>query len=167
MPTVASKHAPASAAGSSKSDFSKMKPNEIANALIKRHGTCFTFLPLDKLAVGSFNRAISPKYVHHRGNIIEEDDGFSQHRYKYAIALEPNPADPLAGARRTNHEADMANGMLPHVELEPKYEMATKNHLLLWLLCVENGRIPKDHNQEVCWTRPTTDGEFLDALDIG
>ena len=162
-----SKLAQASAAGSSKCDWSKMKPNEIANYLITKYHKGFTQLPIERMAVGSFNRNISPKYVHHRAKTIEDVDGFSQHRYKYAIVLEPNPADPLAGARRTNNEALMANGLLPYVAVESKHELATKNHLYLWLLCVQSGRIPKDHNKEVCWTRPTTDGDLSAALSIG
>ena len=88
-------------------------PNEVAATLIAKHSEGNVRMSLEPLSVGPFNRVMSPKYCHYRLDNIIHTDGFGRMRYKNAIAIEPNPADPLAGARRTNKEADMSSGMLP------------------------------------------------------
>ena len=70
---------------------SKMLPSQVAAEAIRKHGRGIRWVPLDQLSVGSFNRPISPKYVHHRGLQIMTKDGFATSRYKYCIAIEANP----------------------------------------------------------------------------
>jgi len=86
---------------------------------------------VEELGVGDFNRAVSPKYVHHLAYNYTEIHGFTRFRYKNAIALEPRPDDPTAAARRTNLEAASSDGLLPTVPLGELLHMATKSHLLL------------------------------------
>ena len=116
-------------AGSLSSADSPMLPNEVAADLLQRFSKGIRRCRLSELAVGSLNRPISAKYVHHRLRVILEVYGFTKLRYHHATALEPNPADPLAGAKRTNREADMSCGMLPSVTWDGKLELVTKNHL--------------------------------------
>ena len=75
---------------------SPMLPNEVAADLLSRFTKEIRRCQLHELSVGSFNRPISAKYVHHRLRNILEVDGFTRMRYHHAIAIEPNPADPLA-----------------------------------------------------------------------
>ena len=95
--------------------------------------------------------------MHSRLRTIMDVDGFSSDRYKYAIAVEPQASDPLASTRRTQEEVAEAQGKLAMVDNQPKYGFLTKNHLLLALLILKDGRISKDHDQESFWTTPVKD----------
>ena len=72
-----------------------------------------------------------------------EEDGFSSFRYKVCIAAEPPVGNPLASTLRTQQEATDSDQMLPQVDNRPRLGHLTKNHLLLALLVLKDGRIPK------------------------
>ena len=131
-----------------------MLPSQVASVAISKYGRKIQRVPLDQLSVASFNRAISPKYVHHRGLQIMTKDGFATSRYKYCMAFEANPANPLAGANRTNREAESSNGLLPPVTVTPRYELATKNHLWCFLMVLQHGHIRRDDNEQIIWKLP-------------
>ena len=141
-------------AGSLSTADSLMLPNEVAAELMHKYSKGIRRCRLAELSVGSFNRPISTKYVHHRLRTILDVDGFTELRYGQATALEPNPADPLAGARRTNREADMSCGMLPSVLVEDRLELAKNNHVFFGLLCLDKGGIRCDHNTDLFWEVP-------------
>ena len=100
------------------------------------------------------NRAISWKYVHSRLRMILENEGFSNFRYKYAVAIEPQDSQPLASTTRTQHEVAESCGMLAQVDNRSKYGFLTKNHLLLAMQMLKDGRIKQDHDKESFWTAP-------------
>ena len=78
---------------------SRMLPNDIAAETLQRFNPRDRRCLLAETVVGTFNRPISPEYVHHRLRTILEIDGFTKLRYGQAIALERTSADPSAGAR--------------------------------------------------------------------
>ena len=62
--------------------------------------------------------------------------------------------------------------MIPTVGCQPRLGLLTKNHLLLSLLILLDGRIPKDHDHEEFWTRPPKNGkgknnELFEVLERG
>ena len=150
-----------------------MLPSERVQELCRAYGRGqHTRLMIETLGVGHLNRAISWKYVHSRLRTIMDVDGFSSERYKYAIAVEPQSSDTLASTRRTQEEVAEAMGKLAKVDNQPKYGLLTKNHLLLGLLVLKDGRIAKDHDQESLWTTPVKDGsqrhrELHEVLEKG
>jgi hypothetical protein len=115
-------------------------------------------MPLSQLGVGSFNRPVSPKYVHHLLRLILDRDGFTRFRYKNAIALEPKPDDPGGATRRTNDEAARSGGLLPIALDGERFHLATKNHLYLGLCCVGAGHIFWDDKPGQIIVPPDTDG---------
>ena len=98
---------------------------------------------LTELAIGGVNRCISWKYVHSLIHRILMEEGFSEERYKHAIAVEPKADDPLASSRRHREEAAAAAGMLPMVPEARLCGLLTKNHLFLALLSLLVGHIKK------------------------
>ena len=56
-------------------------PDDVAADLLTKYSKGVTRLHLTQLAIGSFNRDISPKYVHHRLQKILNVDGFTRFRY--------------------------------------------------------------------------------------
>ena len=150
-----------------------MLPHEKVAFLCKKYAkgpVCV--ISLDELAVGVLNRAISVKYVHSRLRLILEKEGFSTMRYKHCTAIEPSEADPLASTRRHQEFAANSSGMLAKVDDKPRNGLLTKNHLLLCLLVLKDGRIPKDHDRDSFWTVPPKDGtsrhkELYEVLERG
>ena len=136
-----------------------MLPHEKVAFLCKKYAkgpVCV--ISLDELAVGVLNRAISVKYVHSRLRLILEKEGFSIMRYKHCTAIEPSDADPLASTRRHQEVAANSSGMLAQVDDKPRNGLLTKNHLLLGLLALKDGRIAMDHNKETFWKVPPKEG---------
>ena len=123
-----------------------MLPHEKVAELIRIYGKGTSRMPLADCGTGHMNRAISWKYVHSRLRLILEVEGFSDFRYKFAIAIEPSDSDPHASTRRTQEEVADSSGMLAKVDNRIKHGFLTKNHLLLALLVLRDGRIPKDHD---------------------
>ena len=101
-------------------------------------------LKLSELAIGEINRGISWKYVQTLLHRMLLEDGFSPERYKYAVAVEPKAGDPLGQTRRHQQEATASAGYLPMIDERSRPGLLTKNHLFLALLCLKDGRIPKD-----------------------
>ena len=98
--------------GVSKLSSKNMKPHARVAELIKIYGKPISRILLKDCGVGHMNRAISWKYVHSRLRMILENEGFSNFRYKYAVAVEPQDSQPLASTTRTQHEVAESGGML-------------------------------------------------------
>ena len=151
----------------------EMLPSEKVQELCRAYARGpATRIMLEQCGVGHHNRSISWKYVHSRLRMILEVDGFSSFRYKYAIAVEPQDSNPLASTERTQDEVADSGGRLAMVDNQPKYGYLTKNHLLLALLVLKDGRIAKDHDPESVWTTPVKDGnsrhrELHEVLEKG
>ena len=138
-------------AGQSKAN-QQLLPHDRVSELVRTYGRNDRVkVPLKKLAVGAINRGISWKYVQTMISRILHDEGFSTERYKYCIAVEPNPKDPWASTKRHMEEAAAADGYLPTVDNLPLLGLLTKNHLFLALLCLLDGHIKKKR------LRPDTD----------
>ena len=121
-----------------------MLPNEKVNVLLKSYARGpAAMVPLSRLGVGHLNRAMSWKYVHSKLYQVVEVEGFSVHRYKCAIAVEPPDADPFASTKRNQQEAYNSAGMLPTIDDKERFGLLTKNHLFFGLLVLQDGRIPK------------------------
>ena len=134
---------------------------EVAERVRSKHSLGIQRISLHDLGVASFNRAISPKYVHYLMKRILEQDGFSRFRYKNAIALQPNP-DPekrLGTYQRTMQEVERSNGLLARVEEKELYALATKNHLFLGLLALKSGAVKWDDNDKAVMAPPKQQGE--------
>ena len=148
-----------------------MLPHEKVAELVRIYGKGTSRMPLDDCGVGHLNRAISCKYVHSRLRLIVEVEGFSSMRYKFAIATEPSESDPLASTKRTQAEVADSSGMLAMVDNRSKNGFLTKNHLLLALLVLKDGRILKDHDIASVWKVPQKDGkthkELHEVLERG
>ena len=150
-------------------------PNEKVQALFKAYGKGKDRRPLQQCATSFMNRAISGKYCHSKLREILEVEGFSSERYKYAVAAEPSEKDPMQNTRRMVQEVEDSAGMLPKVvnDKQPLIGFLTKNHLLLAMLILADGRIKKDHDAENSWTRPMGDKEsgrhqeLFEVLDRG
>ena len=148
---------------------------EVAEQVRGKYSKGVRLVPLKDLGVSTFNRPISPKYVHFLWDHILEKEGFTKYRYKYCIALEPNPQDPLAVARRTNDEVQRSNGLLAPVPDKPLFGRATKNHLCLGLQAMASGSVKWDddkHEEEngIMRAPPRQDKrhkELHDALEHG
>ena len=145
--------------GQSKLPCGDMLPSEIVANLIRIYTRDTTRLALNKCGTGEINRAISWKYVHWLLRKIIEKDGFSSQRYKFAIAIEPSDSDPMASTKRTSQEVNDSNGMLAKVLVDnlALWGLLTKNHLLLALCILQDGRVPKDHDMESYWKIPDKD----------
>ena len=117
-----------------------MLPHERVSHLVRHYGSREIQIQLKDLGIGDINRSISWKYVHAKLRQIVEVEGFSSFRYKHAIAIEPRDSDPLAASRRIQTEAANSGGMLPTVDDRARYGLLTKNHLLLVLLVLKDGR---------------------------
>ena len=152
-PQVANRHVRTMARRMSKLS-ADMLPSEKVAELVRAYGRGTTRILLEECGVGHMNRSIRWKYVHSRLRMILEVDGFSSFRYKYAIAVEPQDSNLLASTKRTQDEVADSGGRLAMVDKQPKYGYLTKNHLLLALLVLKDGRIAKDHDPESLWTTP-------------
>ena len=146
-------------------------PHAKVAELLRLYGNGTNRMLLEDCGVGSMNRAISWKYVHSRPRLILEVEGFSSYRYKYAVAMEPQDSNPLASTKRTQEEVAESCGMLAQVDNRSKHGVLTKNHLLLALLVLRDGRIKKGHDMEAFWTVPPKDGnadkELHEVLERG
>ena len=149
-------------------------PHAKASELVKmyRKDLGAVKLKLSELAIGEINRGISWKYVQTFLHRMFWEDGFSPERYKYAIAAEPKADDPLGSTRRHIQEATASAGMLPMIDERSRPGLFTKNHLFLALLCLKDGRIPKDSGSGESWSIPRDDGSgrhkaLLDVLEHG
>ena len=123
-------------------------PNEKVQALFKAYGKGKDRWPLHQCATSFMNRAISGKYCHSKLREILEVEGFSSERYKYAVAVEASEKDPMQNTRRMVQEVEDSAGMLPKVvnDKQPLIGFLTKNHLLLAMLILADGRIKKDRD---------------------
>ena len=108
-----------SGAASPPSADSPVRPNEIASQLAAKDSIGIVREPMTQLTVASLSRRIL------------NEDCVSNTPCGYALALEPKPADPLAGTSQTNQEVDVSAGLLPRVDMEEKYELVSKSHLVL------------------------------------
>ena len=138
---------------------SKTLSCELAETTRSKHTRGIERMHLRELGNATFNRAVSPKYVHYLLRRILEVEGFTRFRYKQAIVLRPNPKDPLAVARRTNAEAKRSGGLLAPVAEKPLHGLATKNHLVLGLLALASGNVEWDHQDTMCMSAPPRQGD--------
>ena len=134
-------------------------PHAKAAELLRLYTKTSTKMKLGDLAIGEINRAISIKYCHSLVERILTEEGFSPERYKYAIAAEPRAADPLGSTRRHRQEAEASQGYLPMIDERARPGLFTKNHLYLCLLCLKDGRIPKDKEPSETWSIPRDEGK--------
>ena len=101
------------------------------------------------------------------GKSILEDEGFSNERYKYGYAIESKPSEELVIADHTNKVVKASDGRLAQVPEKRLYGCLAKNHLVLFLQALKNGKIRWDHDPSRPMAMVRPDQELKNALDLG